>query len=222
MSEKTPAELRISSFQYRAVYGKPIIGQWGKKLELAQALFEALQEWNVSLENITSNLFPANVGQIELSVQQFLQGRYTFRVGPDASSLSVWNADWTDLSTMKKVADAGVNAVRETLHANFTSQDVTLDIHLVPQGKTRLELTSRFLPPDFKPTKDEFEGYGFLLHRTNRLWHIDVSAQFADALYIRLYCNFNASTSFDEIALAVQLEETKFLDYIGLSIPGFP
>ena len=131
VGEKTPAEVRISSLQYRAVYGKPIVGQWVKNYELAQALFEALREWNVSLENISSNLFPANFGQIELNVQQFLQGRYTFRVGPDASSLSVWNPDWTELSTIKKVADASIKAVRETLQIDLQSQDVALDMHLV-------------------------------------------------------------------------------------------
>lgn len=222
VGEKTPAEVRISSLEYRAVYGKPIVGQWAKNYELAQALFQALREWNVSLENISSNLFPANFGQIELNVQQFLQGRYTFRVGPGASSLSVWNPDWTEISTIKKVADASIKAVRETLQIDLQSQDVALDMHLAPQGRTRLELTSRFFPPDLRQASDDFEGYGFLLHQKDRLWHMDVSAQFADALYIRLFRNFDATASFDQIALTFQREEIEFLNYLGLSIPGFP
>ncbi len=222
MTDRTKAEVRVSSLLYRAVYGKSIIGQWSKIGELAQALFEALSEWNVSLENVTSNQFPNNFGQIELSVQQFLQGRYTFRVGLDAASLSVWNPDWAEISTIKRVASAGVQAVRETLHIDLSSQDVVLDIHLTPQGRTRLELTSRFLPSDLKQASNDLEGYGFLLHRKNRLWHIDLSAQFADALYLRLFRSFSAVASLDEIGLAVQQEETEFLRYLGLSIPGFP
>jgi hypothetical protein len=220
--DKTKAEVRISSLQYRGVYSKPIIRQWGKSGELAQALFEALSEWNVSLENVAANQFPTNFGQIELSVQQFLQGRYTFRVGLDAASLSVWNPDWGEISTIKRVASAGIQAVRQTLSIDLSNQDVVLDIHLTPQGRTRLEITSRFLPSELKQTYDDFEGYGFFLHRKNRLWHVDLSGQFSDALYLRLFRSFGATASLDEIALSVQQEETDFLNYLGLSIPGFP
>jgi hypothetical protein len=220
--DKTKAEVRISSLQYRAVYSKPIIRQWGKSSELAQALLEALSEWNVSLENVTANQFPTNFAQIELSIQQFLQGRYTFRVGLDAASLSIWNPDWAEISTIKRVAAAGIQAVRQTLSIDLSNQDVVLDIHLTPQGRTRLEITSRFLPSELKQNYDDFEGCGFSLHRKNRLWHIDLSGQFSDALYLRLLRSFGATTSLDEIVLSVQQEETDCLNYLGLSIPGFP
>ncbi len=221
MAEKTAAEVRASSLQYRAVFAKPIIAQWGKVDELAQALFEALGEWNVSLENIASDPSAANFGQVALRVQ-LLQARFTFRVGLDAASLWVWNPDWTEISTIKGVASAGVEAIRQTLRVELGGQDVTLDIHLTPQGRSRLELTSRFLPSDLKQTSNDFEGCGFLLHRKNKLWHIDLSAWFPDALYLRLFRSFAAAASFDEIASTVQQEEVELLDYLGLSIPGLP
>lgn len=222
MAEKTAAEVRVSSLQYRAVFAKPIIAQWGKTADLAQALFEAFREWNVSLENIASNQFPGNFGQVELSVQQFLQGRFTFRVGLDAASLSVWNPNWTEVSTIKGVALAGVEAIRQILRVELASHDVILDMHLTPQKRSRLELTSRFLPTDLKQTDKDFEGYGFLLHRKNILWHIDLSALFPDALYLRLFRSFAPTVSLDEIASTVQHEEVELLDYLGLSVPDLP
>jgi hypothetical protein len=222
MADKTKAEIRVSSLLYRAVYSKPIIAQWGKNPEVAQALFEGLREWNISLENLVCNRSPENFGQVEISVQQFLQGRYTFRVGLDAASLSVWNPDWTEISTTKRVAYAGVQSVRQALHIEVASQALFLDIHLSPQGKNRLEVTSKFVPPELKQRNNDFEGYGFMLHRRDRLWHIDLSALFDDALYIRLFRSFNADVSLDEIGSAIQNEEVEFLDYLGLTVPGVP
>ncbi len=222
MSERTKAEVRISSLQYRAVYSKPAIGQWRKSAELAQALFEVFREWGVSLENFTTNRSPNDFSQIELNIQQFLQGRYTFRIGLDAASLSIWNPDWAEISTVKRVASAGVETVRGVLGTDLSDQQVVLDIHLAPQGRSRLEIASRFVPPDLKPTQNDFEGYGFVLHRKNRLWHMDLSAHFPDALYLRLSQSFGSAASLDEIASALQQEEAAFLNFLNLSIPGFP
>ncbi len=198
MAERIPAEVRFASMESRAIYRKPILQLWNRNGEIAQAVFRALREWNISLDQVSETQFAANLGQLETTFQ-LLQGRFIFRFGLGASGLTVWNPVWSETDVIGKIYSAGVEAVRTSVPTEFDHHELTLDMHVAPAGRTVVELTEVFVPSVLqKCVGNDPRGYGFILHKSEGLWHLDSSAAFADSLFVRIFHRFppDASNSF--------------------------
>jgi hypothetical protein len=220
MAEKIPAEVRFASLEFRAMYTEPIIHRWNGSGEIAQAVFRALREWNISLDQVSETQFAANLGQVETTFQ-LLQGRFIFRVGIGSTGLTVWNPSWSETDLIGRISTAGVEAVRTAVPTEFDHHELTLDMHLAPAGRTVRELTGAFVPSVLqKYAGENLHAYGFIVHKGEGLWHLDSSAAYADSLFLRIFRRFPPNTSMDEMAASVRGEEGNFLEVLGLSVAG--
>jgi hypothetical protein len=220
MSERMPAEVRFASLESRAIYREPIIQRWNQNGEITQAVFRALREWNISLDQVSETQFAANLGQLETTFQ-LLQGRFIFRVGVGATGLTVWNPVWSETDVIGRIYSAGVEAVRTSVPTEFDHHEVTLDMHVAPAGRTVSELTGGFVPSVLqKCVGDDVRGYGFILHKSEGLWHLDSSAAFADSLFVRIFRRFPPNASMHNMAATMRTEEGSFLEVLGLSVAG--
>ncbi|HVA39438.1 MAG TPA: hypothetical protein VNF49_02145, partial [Candidatus Binataceae bacterium] len=93
MADKISGEARAAVLSYVLTYTEPIIG--GDNQRVARQVFASLGEWNISLENVSVSLFPANLAQVETAFQ-ILQGRFTVKVGLGSASLAVLNPSWSE------------------------------------------------------------------------------------------------------------------------------
>ena len=53
MAEKPLADIPFSFFEYRAVFREPAFDAWFSRSGLLAAIFRALQDWKVGLDNVT-------------------------------------------------------------------------------------------------------------------------------------------------------------------------
>lgn len=220
MSDKIPTVVRVASLDCRAIYKDPIIQRWNRAGEITQSVFRALREWNVSLEQVSETAFAANLSQIETTFQ-LLQGRFIFRVGIGSAGLTVWNPEWPEIDLIGRVSAAGLEAVRLSGPVEFDRYELTLDLHVAPAGRTISEVTQSFVPPALTNwIGDDFEAFGFVVHKSESLWHVDSSAAFADSLFLRVFHRFAPGTPIGEMAKTLRSEEGKLLDVLGLIVAG--
>jgi hypothetical protein len=220
MPDKTPAEIRLSSLSCRAAYARALIAEWENKGRFVQAVYDALHGWNPSLANVTLTPFAVNLAQTQVVIQ-LLQGRFAVQIGLEAISLDVWNPGWNEFDTVTAIVTRVVEAMHASCGVEIAKQGVTLELHVSPKGKELADLTSPFVPSLLSAVaKENFEAFGFSLHRNDVLWRIDLSAQFPKSLYLGIYRAFGSATPLDEIGAAVRADEVALLDLLGLSVLG--
>ncbi len=219
MADKIDAQVRAASLECKANYQEAFLdgSDTGKGLK---EVFRAFQEWNVSLENVVVNQFPTNLSQVETAFH-LMQGRFIFKVGLRSASLVVWNPDWSELETIKRVARAGTDALRRGGEINFGEQEILLEIHVTPSGRSVAEITAPCVPPPLQGSaRTDFRGSGFTLYTKRGFWHVDLSAMFPESLFLRLSIQFDPHTSLDEVGSQLLQEERRLLDSLALTVPG--
>ncbi len=220
MADKIPAEVRFTSIDCRAIYKEPIIQRWNKSGEITQAVFRALREWNLSLDQVSETPTAANLGEV-VTTFQLLQGRFVFRVGLGFASLFVWNPLKPEVDLIERMSTAGIEAVRLSAQVELDRYELTLDMHAAPTGRTISEVTRPLVAPALANwIGDDLGAYGFRVHKSDTLWHVDSSDAFADSLFLRVSRRFAPGTAIGEMAAAIRSEEANLLNILGLSVAG--
>lgn len=164
--------------------------------------------------------FATNLGQHEVTFQ-LLNGRFIFRIGMAAASLTVWNPTWDEFDRIQKVMSAGTEAVRAAAKLSFEKCFITLDMHVAPTGRTIGEITRPFISNGLNSFPvDEVSAFGFILHRGESHWHVDASAAFAESLFLRIVRSFSPTTLATDMASAVHSDQSALLGVLGLDIRG--
>jgi len=149
MPEKTKAEVLLAFFEYRVFYREPLFEVWGHHGTLVHALFRAFREWDIGLENITAKENPANANEIQVNFN-LLNWKAAFSLGIGSAGLVVNNPNWSEVDLIVKIGRAGLRALLETSKAQIERQTVTLSMHLKPQGRSVVDVTSKFLQRRFR------------------------------------------------------------------------
>lgn len=217
MAERTPAEVPLSFFEYRAFYREPLFEIWGQHGGLVHAVYQAFREWNVSLENVTGKENPANASEMQVNFN-LLNWKVVFSVGIGSAALFVTNPDWSEAELIAKIARAGLEAVVRSSKVEIEKQLVTLSMHLRPKGKSVREITSKYVHTDVgKLIPDRIRGFGFSVYGEESSWVIDLSASHADALFVRITRSFAGSIPLEDIAVELDKDEGKLMDMLQLS-----
>src|SRR6266571_1528309 len=109
MAERTPAEIRLSLVEYRAIFEEPIFLPFERPTLIADALYRFFRQWYVSLENISWKTLPANANEVQLTCDLFNK-RMTFTVMLGVVSLLVTNPNWSEVELVAGIARAGMSA----------------------------------------------------------------------------------------------------------------
>ena len=217
MADKTSGETRAAALNYVVTYKEPIIG--GESTQrAARQVFTGLREWDISLENVSVFLFPANLAQAETTFQ-ILQGRFTIKVGLGSASLVVSNPSWSETEAIKKVALALATALRSSGEIEFAKQQLTLEMHVTPAGRSVPDITAPLLPQKLARSKvEDLKACGLIVYRADASWHVDVSAMFPESLYIRLSHDFEPQIDFDTMASVLRQEQARLLETLALNL----
>lgn len=203
---------------YRVFYKEPVFDLWDRRGAVAQTLFRAFRQWNVGAENINRSPNPADSGESLVSVE-LLNKRVLFSVGLTSAGAVVTRPAWDEQAQLLAIASAGIEAVRSILTVSMSRQVVSLAMHLQPQGRTILDITSNFVRPIAAfAGQDTPTAFGFSVYSENAAWVVDRSALFSNTLFIRLTRSFPADQTLAEVANTLRKDEEKTLGILGLRI----
>jgi hypothetical protein len=218
MADTVVGEIRAASLEYRAPYETPLIGEWRDNGRIAQAVFEAFREWNITLEQISDTPFGLNFSQYGVSFQ--VQGRFNFRIGLGGASLSVWNPNWGEAAEIKRIALAGTEALKATGKISYSKYEVVLDIHVTPSGRSVSELTRKFVPTSLKESSNkQFIASGFTFQDSEKYWYVDASTLYPDSIFLRTFRTFPPSSDLDGMMSSLYKDELGLLGVIGITVP---
>lgn len=115
-----------------------------------------------------------------------------------------------------------IEAVRPVLVEQFNveiaNQQVTLNMHLTPQGKTVREITKRFSPLDQERDDGSVRAFGFSIYRNESSCIVDLSLMYENSLFVRLIRNFDKSRPVDEIGSALRTDQASLLSWLQLKL----
>ena len=218
MSEKTKAEVLLAFLEYRAFYREPLFEAWGQHGTLVHSLFQAFREWDLRLENITAKENPANASEIQVNFN-LLNWKAVFSLGIGSVGLVVTNPNWSEVELIVKIGHAGLRALLETSKAQIDRQTATLSMHLKPQGRSVVDLTSKFVHPETgKTLTTSPKGFGFSVYGDQSSYVVDLSASYSDALFVRITRTFGSSVQLEEIAKELDRDEHRVLNILDLDV----
>lgn len=218
MTEKALAEVPLSFFEYRVSFKEPIFEAWERRHEIVRATYAAFRQWNIGLENVTGKQDPANAGEIQMTFG-LLSGRMIFSVGLGYASLFVTKPNWEEADLITRVARAGMESLRESSKAQVERQQVTLAMHLKPEGLPVRDITAQFVRLDYPAVrKNQIRAFGFSFYHDEGSWVVDSSMQYPNAMFVRVNRTFAPEMPFEEIASALRKEEDDLLDLLQLRL----
>ena len=216
--EPINSKVLLSFLDYRVFYQEPVFDLWERRGAVALALFRAFRPWNVMPENINRSPNPSDSGDSLVSVE-LLNKRVVFNVGLSSAGVVFTNPAWEDQEQVLAIASAGIEAVRSSLTVSMSRQVVSLAMHLQPQGRSILDITSNFVRPTAAFAGQETpKAFGFSVYSENAGWVVDRSALYPDTLFIRLTRGFPPDQLLEELANTLRADEGNTLDILKLKI----
>jgi hypothetical protein len=219
MSETTRAEVPLSFFEYKVSYEEPLIHAQKLYTEVTPAVFHALRNWNVALENVSARQNPTTFGEVAVTFS-LLGGRVVWTVTLGFASVVVRDPDWSEAELLADIVKAGTGAVFACAGLVAALQRATIAMHVKPvSGRIKDFVTNIVrLPTQGTLTDGNIKAYGFSVYRQDSSWVVDTSASYSDALFMRIEHVMGAQVPFDEIASVLRRDETTLLDLLHLDI----
>jgi len=218
MADTTPAEFPLSFLEYRAVFEHPVFGFLARPdAPLPQAIFEALEGWGITLENVTFKQNPVNANEIQLNFN-LPQQRITVQAGIGGLALYLTNPNWSQAAEITSIGSAVLEAVKKTASVKIKNQVLNLSMHLIPVGRAGRDFTARFLntTPEMAALVGEPKSFGFSYYGTDAVWVVDSSALFPSGIFVRYMRTFAAESSLTEMASILKKNEDTILQILGL------
>jgi hypothetical protein len=196
----------ISFFEYGADFKVPIMRLWMDRADIVQALFQALEPWNVLLDNVESVTTgkPSEQGvNIKLPLQ-----RATFFFGPAGCKFTKEAADWASAEEIIKLVYTARGALLSASGAVVGAQRTAIALHAQMKNKQFIEVLRPFLPAAILGLHDERVTTAATITKWEKSKLIlDGSGSVANAVFIRLEREFGATAGFEEISGELRKDE---------------
>jgi hypothetical protein len=120
---------------------------------------------------------------------------------------------------IRDIAKSGTAAMATSASAEIESQQVTLTLHLTPQGRSVRELTEQLAPRDVLCAHSaDVQACGFSVYRANSSAVVDLSLQYPESLFVRLTRTFDKDVVLEQIETQLRKDQEELLIGIGLSL----
>jgi hypothetical protein len=169
------------------------------------------------LNNVSSKLSPANLSEVQI-IFEVVPQKVVFNLFLETATLVAANLGWGEVSILRGVIEAVRPVLVERFKVEIANQQVTLNMHLTPQGKTVREITKRFSASDQERDDGSVRGFGFSIYRNESSCIVDLSLMYENSLFVRLIRSFDRSRSVDEIESALRTDQAKVLGWLQLKL----
>jgi len=218
MEQRTHADIPFAFFEYLAVYKRPTFGPFELHDGLFTSIFAALQPWNITLQNVSSNQNARNASEIWTRFT-LLNGRLNLNVGLGSLNIHLTNPNWSEANPVARIAAASLEVLKKTARVEIETQRVSLGMHLTPKGGGIKGYVLSFSAATAAAILDhDVEAIGISMYRKESSWVVDKSLAYPQSLFVKIDHSFKPTMSFEEISQALKAEETAILDLLKLEI----
>ncbi|HKW63501.1 MAG TPA: hypothetical protein VJN89_13215 [Candidatus Acidoferrum sp.] len=218
MADTIPIKIPYSFVEYKGVFEEPIFAAFVKKdWAVTRALYLALQKWGLTLEQIVLKQQTTNVSEIQIS---FNLPRIGMSVHLSLGNLGIFlnNPDWNRAGELVEATTAAVEAAKAGAEAKIQSQQLSLGMHLTLKGKTRKEVSSRFVAVSEKSAEflGKITGSGFSVYGDNCALVVDTSNLYTEALFVRIMRTHGGTATLAEMTQVLEKDEKQTFALLGV------
>jgi len=218
VADTTPVKIAYSFLEYKGIFSVPIFSAFVKKdWAVTSAIYLALQKWGLTLEQMVFRQQPTNVSEIQITFNLPRAGLVA-HLSLGGLSIFVTNPDWSRAGELVEVATAAVEATKAGAEASLQTQQLSLGMHLIPKGKSRKDLTSRFLTVGEKSVEfmGKIKGSGFSLYGDDTAVVMDTSGLYPEAVFVRVMRTHGGKATLAEMAQVLQKDEERTFAFLGV------
>lgn len=214
---KVKAEIPQAFLEYVAHYQRPCFSAWAAQDKLLSELYESLKPWDLELRDIAQA--PGNNFEETHILFNLSRLGITLKLSFGQFKFTVVNPDWSRSDQILKAFESASKAIRRTVGVVIESQNSVLAMHVTLAGEQK-DAINRIA--DFGKVKNEDEVIALAagIYRKNSSVVVDRSVALPGALFVRLERAFGSSTSFQEIADSIRVDEKEILELLGLEVEG--
>lgn len=218
MADTTPIQIPYSFVEYKGLFVEPIFAAFVKRdWAVTRALYLALQKWGLTLEQIVVRQQTTNVSEVQIS---FNLPRIGMSVYLSLGNIAIFlnNPDWSRAGELVEVTTAAVEAAKAGAETKLQSQQLSLGMHLTLKGKTRKDVSSRFIAVSEKSVEflGKVTGSGFSLYGDNCALVVDTSNMYSEALFVRVMRTHTGNATLAEMTQALEKDEKQTFAFLGV------
>lgn len=215
---KTEAEIPRSFLEYTLTFEKPILEVWEHRTALAAHALAALKPWGFNLDGV-------EVKSPEKANEHVIIFRRTTPPNPPRSIalymgkilIAAENLDWSEAETFIPAMAAGIEAIRKSSECTFHSQNLGLGMHIQLKNKSIKDVTAPLVSAVARELLDgDIKFSGVVINRQKSNVIIEMSAVYANALWVRMFREHSASTTLPEVAAALRKDEEQLFKVLAL------
>lgn len=214
MSEKTKTKTQFATFEYKGLFGDPVLNNQ-RLAPLLQIMYEGLKQWNIKPENVK---YRNVTGAMEPSVfYELANSRMVVGLSHAGITLTVQNADWSQAELITQLVAACWNALATaTPDVKVKEHELQIAFTVLPEGKSLKEITKPFAAAwNLRPT-DEVDFCGLILYTAHGLIVLDKNAVNPHALFIKIVHRFVGHIPMADMAKQLFGDEEWVSNVLGL------
>lgn len=205
----------ISFVEYFADFERPMLALWLDRARVVESIFDSLKPWGLDVDNteVITTGKPSEQG-INFKLPE---KRAAFFFGTKGCKFTKDGADWASAAETIRILDAARSALLSASKAAFSTQKISLSMHLQPKAKSFLDILKPFISPPLAALRDD----NVMTAATIVKWKkskviLDGSASIANALFVRLEREFDGAMSLEDIANELKNDEDSLFKLIDV------
>jgi hypothetical protein len=210
-----PVTIPISFFEVAINYERPVFHLWIDRAAVLQGIFDALEPWNPNIDDTEprSGGKPSEQGiALKLPLK-----RASFFFGPASCKFSRDDADWGTADETIAILDAALSALTLFGHVVLGKKNTKISLHIQPRTLTFMDILNPFVPRELAAIESQpVRTMATVAKWENRKVTIDGSGALANGLFLKLERDFDASTTYDEIAHQLRHDEEELFNILGV------
>lgn len=196
-------------------YEHPSVRAFNDRAAMLQTIFEALLPWSPKLDDVEF-VTTGKLSEQGLMFRLPLKQTYIF-FGPVFCRLGRDNVGWGEAEETIAIFDTALTAFLNLTGLIPDAKVATVGVHLQPQSGTFMDILSPFAPPQIIGIQNEIPTtMASVVKWDKRMITLDGSGSIANALFLKFEREFDATTSFPEIAEQVLADEKELFAILGV------
>ena len=210
----TEITIPISVFEVIVRYSKPNFRLMTDRVGAVEEVFAAFAPWNPQLDDmelVTTGKLTEQGVQIKISSQNA-----SFFFGAAHCKFIKNAALWAEADQILAILSVGLEALQRATGVDYADRTSFLSLHLQPKTVQFRDILRRFIVPEILAlSNDQTTVMAIISKWPKYRITLDGSAAFANAIYVQMERQFEATTSFDDMKAAIlqdELDLFKLLD----------
>lgn len=208
-------KIPISYFEVEMEYGSPDLKMWLDRINVVQAVYSALQPWEVKVDDveIITTGKPSEQG-IKFKIPQKLS---TFFFGPANCKFTRDGTSWDTAQETIQILDAALSALLGQTGAEIIKRKTVIALHAQMVNAPFIQILSPFIPSQLAALEgDKPKTMAAVIKWEKRKVTIDGSGQLANGIFIRFEREFDGKVSYEEMAQKLWADEKGIFDVLGI------